>query len=555
MSDSTNQSGNEELPVNSSSGENMTMDPPKDFWGIVKQLGPGLIIAGNIVGSGELVATTKTGAESGIVLLWLVIVGCVIKVFAQIELGRYTLSSGQTTLKALDTVPGPRLVCNWIIWFWLLMMLAGIFQLGGIVGGVGQAAAIAMPFTGDYAEAADLPSEKQLKKYFKWDEDFKSGKTLLMTLPEKEQERVLRGFKRIHERIESLSEKFQGLVEDVRQGKEFIDPIAATYDAKIWAALITIFTSTILYIGRYNMIQNVTTFLVVSFSLITMGNVMALQTIPEWRISMSDFFTGLSFNLPVTTAGKYEISTALAAFGIIGVGAGELIAYPYWCMEKGYAKFTGPKVEGEEWGKRARGWMQVMRYDAFTSMLIYTIATVAFFLMGVAVLHHEGLDPDGMRMVSTIAEAYVPVFGEYSRWLFLIGAIAVLYSTFLVANAANARMYADGFRVFKIIDPDSKKRHGKIVIILSVILPFMSLITFCMNINPVKAILIAGAIQALMLPMLGFAALYFRFKRIDQRLRPGHVWDILLVLSFLGLLLAGGWKFYEVIEKILKMLS
>ena len=76
-----------------------------------------------------------------------------------------------------------------------------------------------------------------------------------------------------------------------------------------------------------------------------------------------------------------------------------------------------------------------------------------------------------------------------------------------------------------------------------------------MNINPVKAILIAGAIQALMLPMLGFAALYFRFKRIDQRLRPGHFWDILLVLSFLGLLLAGGWKFYQVIEDVLEMLS
>ncbi|MEZ5948691.1 MAG: hypothetical protein R3C12_05605 [Planctomycetaceae bacterium] len=40
-------------------------------------------------------------------------------------------------------------------------------------------------------------------------------------------------------------------------------------------------------------------------------------------------------------------------------------------------------------------------------------------------------------MTSTLAEAYVPVFGEYARWMFLIGAIAVLYSTFLVATASH----------------------------------------------------------------------------------------------------------------------
>ncbi len=35
------------------------------------------------------------------------------------------------------------------------------------------------------------------------------------------------------------------------------------------------------------------------------------------------------------------IGTALATFGIIGVGAAELVVYPYWCLEKGYARFTG----------------------------------------------------------------------------------------------------------------------------------------------------------------------------------------------------------------------
>ena len=83
-------------------------DPPRRFVETLRRLGPGLIIAGSIVGSGELIATTKTGAQAGIALLWLIVVGCVIKVFVQIELGRYAITHGQTTLAALNTLPGPR---------------------------------------------------------------------------------------------------------------------------------------------------------------------------------------------------------------------------------------------------------------------------------------------------------------------------------------------------------------------------------------------------------------------------------------------------------------
>ncbi|MEL6110426.1 MAG: Nramp family divalent metal transporter, partial [Planctomycetota bacterium] len=115
------------------------VDPPKTLGRILLSVGPGLIVAGSIVGSGELIATTKTGAEAGFSLLWLILIGCVIKVFAQIEFGRYALVSGKTTLKALDEVPGPRIKGrgNWLIWYWVLMWLASISQLGGIVGGVG----------------------------------------------------------------------------------------------------------------------------------------------------------------------------------------------------------------------------------------------------------------------------------------------------------------------------------------------------------------------------------------------------------------------------------
>ncbi|MCL5281906.1 MAG: hypothetical protein M1376_18585 [Planctomycetes bacterium] len=63
-----------------------------------------MIIAGSIVGSGELILTTKTGAEAGFWLLWLITIGCVIKVSTQIEFARHTITWGNTPLQALNAV-------------------------------------------------------------------------------------------------------------------------------------------------------------------------------------------------------------------------------------------------------------------------------------------------------------------------------------------------------------------------------------------------------------------------------------------------------------------
>ena len=39
-------------------------DPPENFFGILRHLGPGFILSAAVVGSGELIATTSPGDES-----------------------------------------------------------------------------------------------------------------------------------------------------------------------------------------------------------------------------------------------------------------------------------------------------------------------------------------------------------------------------------------------------------------------------------------------------------------------------------------------------------
>ena len=436
-----------------------------------------MVVAAGLVGSGELIATTKAGAQAGIALLWVIVFGCVIKVFVQIELGRYTVSEDETTLSALNRVPGPKLGANWLLWLWLVMMTTTYGLLAGILGGVGQALAMTVPITGDFAAALE------------------SG-----------------------------------------------DPGTAS-DPRSWAIIVAVGTSALLFFGRYRLLELLCVGLVLFFTLITVGNVVALQT-TDYAIPASEILRGLSFAWPEQPGAWL---TALAAFGIIGVGGTDLIVYPYWCLERGYARFIGRRSDDPAWAERALGWIRVMRVDALASMCVYTLTTVAFFFIGAAVLYAEGSDPDGMRMVATLATAYVPVFGEYARVLFLAGALAVLYSSFLVANAGAAELFTDFARVLGWL-PETESARRRMMSALSLALPMLCLLIFLTGWNPVRLVVVGGLVQSLVLPAIGFSALYFRYRLTDPRLRPGRAWDAALVLSCLSLLAVGLFSLYQLLS-------
>lgn len=525
--------------------------PPTDLRRIILQIGPGLIIAASIVGSGELIMTTKVGAEAGISLLWLIILGCVVKVFVQLELGRFTISHGETTLTSLNTVPGPRLGrLNWVVILWMIMMVTTIGQLGGIVGGVGQSLAITCPITGDYRDAVLTPSKHDIAEYTSWK---KNG--VPPELSEEAAAQLVRRIEWIERDLNRLGDKGRRIAELSVAGQELVDekgiPLVdpPTKDDRNWVIIIGILTSILLFRGQYGLIEKASIALVVIFTMVTVGNVISLQSTERYAISGEEILRGLSFHLPKAQG---ALLTALAAFGIIGVGAVELIAYPYWCLEKGYARSTGPRDSSDEWLQRARGWFRVMKFDAFASMAVYTAATAAFFFLGAAVLHSDGRNPEDMRMVSTLSEAYVPVFGEYAKWLFLLGAFAVLYSTFLVANAGHARMTADFCGVLGLIGTDSvSPQRLRLVRWLSAALPLICVFVFMyFPRSPVLLISVAGLTQSIMLPILGWSSIWFRYRITDPRLRPGLLWDAALILSSLALLIAGLWGSYQALLKL-----
>lgn len=528
----------EDHPSTSSPDSDQThhVDPPHSPMRIIRCIGPGLIVAGSIVGSGELIATTKTGAEAGFSLLWLIVIGCVVKVFTQIELGRYAIISGKPTLQALDEVPGPRVRGrgNWLVWYWLVMWLASISQLGGIVGGVGQALSISAPLTQSGRESneqADAATLQKFETYLEQKRAEANGEMIpappaeVATTPEEPEQEF------------SLSRFFGDAVNDTT----------------IWATVMAVVTSIILVYGRYGLIQNLSTVLVASFTVLTVFNVFMLQGQPDWRVNFSEFLNGLKFELPEAVGDVNPIATALATFGIIGVGAAELVVYPYWCLEKGYAKFVGRNDGSKEWTQRAVGWMRVMRVDAWGAMVIYTFATVAFYLLGAATLNRVGLIPEKDTMVRTLAMMFVPVFSSWASAVFLFGAFAVLYSTFFVANASHARTFTDALNVIGIIGHDEATRR-KWVRRLSGIFPILCLFIFLLFPKPAVLVLLSGVAQGVMLPMLAGAAIYFRYQRCVPGLTPGRIWDVMLWVSGFAMLITGAWTIYDKVAGFLQNL-
>ena len=232
-----------------------------------------------------------------------------------------------------------------------------------------------------------------------------------------------------------------------------------------WAWTCGLSASLLVWWGRYRFIERTAMALTATFSLVTLACAVLLQWTP-YRVSWSMLGEGLTFELPAAAVG-----VALAAFGLTGVSADEIISYPYWCLEKGYAAFVGARDESEGWTRRARGWIRVMYFDAVASMVIYTTTTAAFYLLGAAVLHKRGEVPEGPQIIAALSAIYTETLGPGAMGLFLTGAVSALFSTLFVACASSTRMFTDAFSQLGFLNYDDEPVRRRWFAVLAWVLP------------------------------------------------------------------------------------
>ena len=239
--------------------------------------------------------------------------------------------------------------------------------------------------------------------------------------------------------------------------------------------------------------------MILMFTIMTITSVFALSFTP-YDISWSEIASGLTFKFP-----KEIVPVAIGAFGITGVASDEIIAYNYWCIEKGYAAYTGPHEDTPQWKNRAAGWIKIMHLDAFVAMVIYTTVTAAFYLLGSAILHNRGVVPEGDQLIETVALIYTESLGEGVRNVYLVGAFFVLYSSLFASLAAWTRMYSDIFGQLRWIDFSNLRQRSRVIAVLAWVFPLTWAITYMFMELPVVMILFGGAVGSVMLFLIVLA--------------------------------------------------
>lgn len=433
-------------------------EPPKGWLPSLRFLGPGMVTSAAVVGSGELLTATTLGAQVGFMLLWLVFVSTFVKVGIQIELARWSISTGKAAVTGYGQIK-PRIAGRgWMAWLTLFMFLQFLIGQAGVLGASALAMSMLLPVGGD--------------------------------------------------------------------------PFS-TLSIGLWVTVLVVVAILIHITNRYTVVERVSTVLVVVVTFFALWTAFGIQVTPfAW--DAADIASGFQFQL---TAGAMGV--ALAMFGMTGVGAGEITSYSYWCVEKGYAAWTGPNDGSEEWAQRARGWISVMKKDAWVSWLIYTVSTAAFYMLGAAVLHPQGLVPAGNQVLETISSIFSSTFGQWAGVAFLVGAAIALFKT-IVANVPSlGRVLANTLAVFGAFDWNDLSSRDRWLRTIMIVLPIMWGILAVAVKSPLALILIAGVLSSIYLMGVVVATLMLMRTETDPRVKDGTPWTVYLIVSALSVFAVG----------------
>jgi hypothetical protein len=143
---------------------------------------------------------------------------------------------------------------------------------------------------------------------------------------------------------------------------------------------------------------------------------------------------------------------------------------------------------------------------------------------------------------------YRQTLGAAGGWIFLIGAFAVLYSTFFVATASNARLFADAAAIFGVTHYPDEAARLRVLRGACVGLPAACGTVYFLFPQPVVLVLIGAVGQGIMLPFLGAAALYFHHRRLAGVIHSSAAWTLFLWLSALAMMLAGAYQLVQTLR-------
>ncbi len=328
-----------------------------------------------------------------------------------------------------------------------------------------------------------------------------------------------------------------GLAGAVAEAGNTMFPLLST---EVWVFISCLITWLLLYFGSYRSLEKTLLAMVLFFSFMTLVIALSMQS-TEYQVNLNQISEGLSFSLPT----EY-LPLALAVFGFTGISYGEIMAYTYWCLEKGYAEDTNNDIEEK------KHWIKTMQTDVWVTVFFITIGTLPFFFLGAGVLNNvpelqESLATSSfwdVDVISSLQNMFSLVLGGWAKWLFIILAFFVLFSTLLSGTAAFTRTISDYLISMGLVREKTDTRT-KLIKLIAFVIPFLSGLFYFILPNPITLLLIAGIWAAMGLPIVNIGALYL-VNKLEPALQPKVSTKVILWVSLVLQLSLAGLIVYDI---------
>ena len=328
-----------------------------------------------------------------------------------------------------------------------------------------------------------------------------------------------------------------GLAGAVAEAGNTMFPLLST---EVWVFISCLITWLLLYFGSYRSLERTLLAMVLFFSFMTLIIALAMQS-TEYQVNLNQISEGLSFSFPTE-----HLPLALAVFGFTGISYGEIMAYTYWCLEKGYAENTGNDIEEK------KHWIKTMQTDVWVTVFFITLGTLPFFFLGAGVLNNvpelqESLATSSfwdVDVISSLQNMFSLVLGGWAKWLFIILAFFVLFSTLLSGTAAFTRTISDYLISMGLVREKTDTRT-KLIKLIAFVIPFLSGLFYFILPNPITLLLIAGIWAAMGLPIVNIGALYL-VNKLEPALQPKVSTKVILWVSLVLQLSLAGLIVYDI---------
>ena len=458
------------------------------FW---KMAGPGAIMVGVAVGSGELVLWPWITARFGAVMAWAPVIGIFLQAWINVEIGRWAIATGESAFAGL---------ARW--WGMIIYVFMFFLGLSTLLPGWGRATAATVRFL---FFGTDGPGAEGSIWRTDWVWSFP---VMLIALV------MLLGPKKIYSGLEKI----------------------------VTLMVLTILVGLAIVAVKIGSADRV-------------GELAAgVLSFPP-RIVTADDFSFLRFFGALVFAGAGGFGNLFYAYYLRDKGIGMGKQFPMLTVDirgkEERASETGyifPDTPDNQ--RRFRDWFRFVNFDTFVFFALLGVVTLFLFIFAALVsLYPQPAGFEEGQLVWSLSGILGKAMGIWGRYLFLTIAIFALFSTVLTNMDGTARMWTDFFHMGF---PATKKwSAGKMYVPIVLTTTAIGIVSTCifetLDVSVLDFFFLSAAIQGIVMAIYTPVLIYINTKFLPPSARPKPV-NVFFIIC--GTLLYASFAVYVIQEWI-----